>query len=202
MSRSTNRQGDPGIYFRIMHSAQVGRNVVPVETYREQTVEVAVKSKGGFENGNIGTLMRRVPPDRVLNVIPPAGGDPKTPPEPRTPRVVELLCKAIERKALLDSGQIGSQADIVSQEGITCARVTQVMGLLRLAPEIREKILSMPKAVGRSCVTERVLRPITALTDHRDQLQEFQKLLEPSMIALRPRSAAGLVTTGASRNTY
>lgn len=78
----------------------------------------------------------------------------------------------------LESGKIASQAEIACQKGITRARVTQVMGLLCLGPEIRKKILSMPKAARRSSVTERVLRPITALTDHRDQLQEFHKLLE------------------------
>jgi hypothetical protein len=33
-----------------MHSAQVGHNNVSVATYREQTVEIAVESKGVFKN--------------------------------------------------------------------------------------------------------------------------------------------------------
>ena len=70
-----------------------------------------------------------------------------------------------------------SQAEIAFQEGITRARVSQVLGLLRLAPEIREKILSMPKAVHRPSVTERVLRPIATITDYNDQIREFHKLL-------------------------
>ena len=91
--------------------------------------------------------------------------------------MVELLRKAIEWQVLLESGEIINQADIARQEGITRARVTQVMGMLRLAPEIREKILSTPNAVRRPLVTERVLRPIATITDYHDQIREFHKLL-------------------------
>ena len=106
-----------------------------------------------------------------------------TPPEkpakvPKTPRVVELLRKAIEWKALLESGQIATQADIACQEGITRARVTQVMGLLRLAPEIREKILSSAGTFQRRPVTERMLRPIGAIKEQRDQFREFNRFLD------------------------
>jgi len=62
--------------------------------------------------------------------------------------VVELLRKAIEWKSLLESGKIASQAEIASREGVTRARVTQMMmGLLRLAPEIQQRILSLPEGI-------------------------------------------------------
>jgi hypothetical protein len=148
-----------------------------VAAYREQTVEIALGPKGAFENGNIGTLSRRASPDQVLSAVLPGRSNPKPPREPKTPRVVELLRKAIEWQALLESGKITSQADIALQEGITRVRVTQVLGMLHLAPEIREKILSMPKAVHRPQITERVLRPICAISNFRDQLREFHRVL-------------------------
>ena len=49
------------------------------------------------------------------------------------------------------------------------------MGMLRLAPEIQEHILSMPVMVPRPSVSERALRPIEPITDCRDQLREFYK---------------------------
>jgi hypothetical protein len=58
---------------------------------------------------------------------------------PLTPRVVELLRKAIEWQALLESGEASIQAAIARQEGITRARVTQAMGMLQLGPEIQEE---------------------------------------------------------------
>jgi hypothetical protein len=49
----------------------------------------------------------------------------------------------------LEFGRIANQAEIACMEGVTRARVTQVMGLLRLAPEIREHILSLPDDAHR-----------------------------------------------------
>ena len=145
--------------------------------YHEQTVEVSLGPKGVFENSNIGALRRRVPPDQVLSAVLPSRGNPKPPRVPKTPRVVELLRKAIEWQALLESGEFTSQGDIATREGITRARVTQIMGILRLAPEIQEQILYMPDDTRRPLVTERILRPIVTIADHQDQLREFQKFL-------------------------
>ena len=165
MSRSTNRQADPEVWFRIVHLAQVAHSCAPVAAYREQTVEIALGPKGAFVNGNFGALTRRAPPGKVVSAVPPGRGDPKPPREPKTPRVVELLRKAIEWQGLLESGEMISQADIARREGITRARVTQIMALLRLAPETRERILSMPNTVCRPAITERMLRPITVVAD-------------------------------------
>jgi hypothetical protein len=78
----------------------------------------------------------------------------------KTPRVAELLRKAIEWRRQLDTGEVRNQADIARREGVTRARVTQVLGLLRLAPEIQETILAMPKVSCRPAITERALRSI------------------------------------------
>ena len=145
--------------------------------YREQTVEIALGPKGAFENGNIGALTRRVATDRVVSASLPSRGNPTLPRKPKTPRVVELLRKAIEWQTLLESGKIPNQAEIARREGVTRARVTQVLGMLRLAPEIQQYVLSMPSAVRRSQVSERVLRPFETITDYRDQLREFHKLM-------------------------
>jgi hypothetical protein len=91
----------------------------------------------------------------------------------------------MEWQTLLESGQIATQADIACQEGITRARVTQVMGMLRLAPEIRENILSIPNTIPRLPVTERVLRPIATITDYHDQIREFHKLLGSNLTQIR-----------------
>lgn len=168
---------DQEVYFRIVHAARGGHNDASVATYREQTVEIALGPKGVVENGNIGTLRRWAPPGQVLHAVPPGGGDPKPPRVPKTLRVVELLRKAIEWQTLLKSGKIASQAEIARREGITRGRVTQVMGMLRLAPEIQERILSMSDGVGRASLTERILRPFGTIADQRDQILKFQRFL-------------------------
>jgi hypothetical protein len=178
MCRSTNRQVEPEVWFRIVHLTQDAQSGAPVAAYREQTVEIALGPKGAFENGNFSALRLRAPPSRMVNAVRPSNSNPAR--VPKTPRVVELLRKAMEWQTLLESGQIATQADTACQEGITRARVTQVLGLLRLAPEIQEHILSLPDAAHPPLVTERILRPIVTIADHHDQLREFQRGLSVS----------------------
>jgi len=111
----------------------------------------------------------------------PAGARPGQPPVPRTPRVVEHLRKALEWQALLESGEIPNQAAIARQVGITRARVTQVLGLLRLDSMIQQRILAMPDTVRRPVVTERALRPIAHLEDLTNQKAKFEELLGQSV---------------------
>jgi hypothetical protein len=168
---------EPEVYFRIVHAAQGGHHGGPVAPYREQRVEIALGPKGAFENGNIGTLTHRVPTDRVGSAVPPSRGNPKLPREPKTPRGVELLRKAIEWQALLESGGVANQAGIAHREGLTRARVSQVMGMLRLAPEIHQSILAIPATVRRQNITERALRPITQIEDRVRQAELFDALM-------------------------
>ena len=181
MSRSTNRRPsltEPEIWFRIVHITPEIKDLRQEATDRAQTVEIALGPKGTFENGNIGTLTRRVPADRVVSAVPPWRSKPKRTQEPRTPRVAELLRKAIEWRTLLTSGAVSNQAALARREGLTRARVTQILGLLRLAPKIQHHILSMPDMIGRPSITERALRRVTRLEQLGAQRQAFQQLVD------------------------
>jgi hypothetical protein len=91
--------------------------------------------------------------------------------------VVDLLLKAQQWRRQLDAGEVPSQAKIARREGITRARVTQIMGMLRLAPEIQQHVLSLPDMVHRPAITERALRPISQLENVADQKAKFQELV-------------------------
>ena len=180
ISRSTNHRSsvdDPEVWFRIIHITIDSQNT----NYQKQAVEIGLGPKRAFESSNIGTLTRRVPADRVISAVVPHRGKPKPRKDARTPRVVELLRKAIEWQALLESDETASQAKIARREGITRARVTQVMGMLRLAPEIRQHILSMPDMVGQPVITERALRPIAKLEERKEQSAAFFELVKTSV---------------------
>ena len=71
---------------------------------------------------------------------------------------------------------MNTQAEIARREGITRARVTQIVAMLRLAPEIQEQILSMPRAVGRSAISEPALQPIAQMENLVDQKAMFRDL--------------------------
>jgi len=145
-------------------------------SYCDQTVEVTLGPKGAFKKGNLGTLTRRVATHQVVSALPEPRGKPKPPRKPRTPRVVELLRMAREWQRQLDAGKVENQAAIARREGITRARVTQIMALLRLAPEIQEHILAMPETIGRPEISERALRPLARIEDPEHQLARFRSL--------------------------
>jgi hypothetical protein len=163
---------EPEIYFRIVHLPQNAISGARADIY-EQTVEIALGPKRAFENGNIGSLARQMATAGVVSAVLPGRGDPKPAGGPKTPRVTELLRKAIEWRRQLDASDVRNQAEIARREGITRAKVTQVMALLRLAPETREHILAMPDVAYRPSITERMLRSDTVIAECRGQVREF-----------------------------
>ncbi len=66
-----------------------------------------------------------------------------------------------------------SNSRIAKKIGISRARVTQLLNLLKLAPEIQEEILTHDKVF-----TERLLRPLTRIKDHENQIIVFQKMAQ------------------------
>jgi hypothetical protein len=147
----------------------------------EQAVEIALGPKGAFEVGSIGTLKRRVAADRVVNVAANARRPAKPPPAPRTPMVVELLRKAQEWRRQIEVGEVKSKAEIALRERVSRARITQIMGLLRLTPDIQQQILAMPEAVRRPGITEHGLRPIAQLCDPANQDARFAEMVEQAV---------------------
>jgi len=89
--------------------------------------------------------------------------EPKPTAPPPLPRITRLMALAVKLDGLIASGAMTDQAEIARAGCVTRARATQVMNLLRLAPDIQEQILHLPPvAHGRDPVTERDLRPIVA----------------------------------------
>jgi hypothetical protein len=173
--RFVNRaSAQPEVVFRIVHVAPADGS--PPAAYRDQTVEVALGPDAAFQGANLGVLTRRLPADPVVTAVAPRRGKPRPPKEPRTPRVVGLLRKAIEWRALLNSGLAANQAEIARREGVSRARVTQVMALLRLAPEAQDHIIAMPATARRATISERALRPSTRIREADAQNEEPDRL--------------------------
>ena len=60
---------------------------------------------------------------------------------------------------------------------VTRARITQIMNLLQLAPEIQEQLLHLPRTVrGRDPIHLRQLQPIAAVLDWHQQRVMWQEL--------------------------
>jgi hypothetical protein len=77
--------------------------------------------------------------------------------------VARLLALAHEIERRIRTGELDDLAHAARVLGLTRARVTQMVNLTLLAPEIQEEILTtLQVTVGRDAVTERMLRSIVA----------------------------------------
>lgn len=80
-------------------------------------------------------------------------------------RVARMLALAHECEALITARVVADRAELAGVLGFTRARVTQLMDLTLLAPDIQEEILVAEVEPGRDAITERALRAIVRHTD-------------------------------------
>jgi hypothetical protein len=79
---------------------------------------------------------------------------------------------------LIRCGVVADYADLARLGQVSRARVTQIMNLLNLAPDIQEEILFLPRvAKGRARVTERELRAVAAVADWEGQRKLWRETL-------------------------
>jgi len=94
----------------------------------------------------------------------------KTAPQGRIPRISKLLALAIRFDQLLKDGVVANQSELARLAHVTQPRMTQIMNLLNLAPDIQEEILHLPTVTdGRDPIHERVLRSVIAQHDWNAQ---------------------------------
>jgi len=104
-------------------------------------------------------------------------------PEPaeagRVPRVSRLMALAIRCEELIRKGLVKDQAEIATLGHVSRARVTQIMNLLHLAPDIQEQILFLPRVgSGGDPIREPTVRPIAAETEWGKQRRMWRELLK------------------------
>jgi hypothetical protein len=93
------------------------------------------------------------------------------------PRVSRLMALAIKFDGMIQRGEADDYATLARLGFVTRARMTQIMALLNLAPDIQEEILFLPRTVrGRDPITERDLRSITAVLDWGHQQEMWEGL--------------------------
>ncbi|MCX6630877.1 MAG: hypothetical protein NTW28_24955 [Candidatus Solibacter sp.] len=79
----------------------------------------------------------------------------------KLPRVARLMALAIKFDGMIRAGAVTDYADLARLGLVTRARMTQIMNLLNLAPDIQEQIMFLPERTqGRETIAERNLRPL------------------------------------------
>ena len=104
------------------------------------------------------------------------GCDPKQIEDPESfmPRIARLMALAIRVEGLVHDGTVQNYADVARLGRVTRARMTQIMKLLQLAPDLQEQLLFLPDVRG---LNERNLRAIVQELDWSEQRRMFQKFM-------------------------
>jgi hypothetical protein len=77
----------------------------------------------------------------------------------------------------LRRGDIASYGEVAELGHVSRARVSQIMNLLNLAPDIQEAILFLPRTVrGRDPLILRTLQPLASTIDWRRQRMLWEQL--------------------------
>lgn len=80
----------------------------------------------------------------------------------RIPRIARLMALAVRFDQMIADGLVCDQAELAELGHVSRARVTQIMNLLSLAPEIQEELLHWPPIVsGKDPMVESHLRSLT-----------------------------------------
>jgi hypothetical protein len=107
-----------------------------------------------------------------------AGSEAPAVPLGRVPRVSRLMALALRLDALVRSGQIRSYCELAALGHVTRARISQILNLINLAPDIQEALLFLPLTRrGRDPIILADVQPIAAAFDWRKQRRLWRQLL-------------------------
>ena len=79
---------------------------------------------------------------------------------PSIPRIARLIALAIKFQDMVDRGEVRDYADLARLGFVTRARLTQIMNLLLLAPDIQEEIMGLGSVTRAPIVSERHVRSV------------------------------------------
>lgn len=114
-----------------------------------------------------------VPPKRRKGGQRSSGTESQPADAPQIPRIARLMALAIKFQEMVDRGEVRDYADLARLGYVTRARLTQIMNLLLLAPDIQAVILSssVPE------LAERHLRTLTQIPAWEPQRRRWRELL-------------------------
>ena len=134
---------------------------------------LTVRCKVHFQKGHHGQLEMKSG----------SAPQPAAAPAGRVPKLARLMALAIKFQGMLERGEVKDQAELARVGHVTRARVTQIMNLLMLAPDIQEEILFLPPVVdGRDPVKEWQVRAIAAKPRWEEQRRRWRSDLSGSKV--------------------
>ena len=117
-----------------------------------------------------------------LNTTGPRAQEPQSPnisrpAKGRIPRVTEVLALAIQFQDMIQRGDARDYADLARLGCLTRERMSQIMELVWLAPDIQAEVLEFPpNSAPRFAISEVATRRIAARLDWEEQRDALRKL--------------------------
>ena len=98
---------------------------------------------------------------------------------PAVPRISRPMALAIHMQDLVDRGEVADYAELARLAHVSRPRITQIMNLTLLAPDIQEAILSLPSTDGgRASIQERAPRHMCGVADWRGQRRVWSEMVD------------------------
>ncbi|MCA9056452.1 MAG: hypothetical protein KDA75_21635 [Planctomycetaceae bacterium] len=87
------------------------------------------------------------------------------------------MALAIRCERLLREGTVRDQSELARLAHVSQPRMTQILNLLHLAPDIQETILFLPRVMeGKDPITERDVRAVAAEVDWERQRLHWEAI--------------------------
>src|SRR6267378_2378128 len=110
--------------------------------------------------------------------VEPGAEQPSPLPLGRVPRLARFLALALRLEAQLRQGLLKDNAEVARLGHVTRARVSQILTLVHLAPDIQEAILFLPRTQrGRDPVILSEVIPIAMEPDWKRQRRAWRRLM-------------------------
>ena len=132
-------------------------------------------------------------------ITPVSGSAPatKTKARPKIPRISRLMGLAIQFDQMLRSGEATDMIELARRGHVTQPRMSQILSLNMLAPDIQEYLLYLPpETTGKPFLHEKRLRPIAAMIDWDQQRVAWRQVLQEKAVseAAADDPAKGLIS--------
>lgn len=97
----------------------------------------------------------------------------------KVPRISRLMALAIRMDEMLRRGEAQDTTELADHGRVTQPRITQILSLSLLAPDIQEALLFLPRETnGKSKIHEKSMRPLTVEPHWDRQRTMWTELVE------------------------
>lgn len=115
---------------------------------------------------------------KVITAMTEVDTDDDRPVRQKLHRVTKLMALAIRFQEMLRTGEVHGLTDLARLGKVSQPRMSQIMGLNLLAPDIQRALLDLPpQGRGKPFLHEKRIRPITAILDWAEQRRAWAEML-------------------------